>query len=113
LSVLTREQILAMADRKVELVPVPEWDGDVYLRVLTGTEVWEFQEHVSAKPDAVTFVARLLALCLCDERGAPLFTTDDLKALGDKSGVVLGRLYRVAMRLNRIGDQQVEIVKGN
>jgi hypothetical protein len=111
---LTREQILAASDLRTEPVPVPEWGGEVLVAVLPGAERWDFDVWVTKqKPESTEHVVRLLALCLVDEQGARLFTEDDVKALGAKSGVALARLFRVAMRLNAIGEAEVERLAGN
>ena len=39
MALLSKEQILKSDDLKSEIVAVPEWGGDVKVRVMTGTEL--------------------------------------------------------------------------
>lgn len=118
---LNRESILAAQDIKRERVPVPEWGGDVFVAVMPGADRWEYEVAADRARkraranghEANDDVTRLLATVLVDEQGARLFTEADVKALGEKSGVVLARLFRVAIRLNGIGDAEVERIEGN
>jgi hypothetical protein len=59
------------------------------------------------------YVTHLVALALVDEGGQRLFSDTDVVALGKKSGVALTRVFRAAMRLNAIGDTEVERLQGN
>lgn len=117
--ILSKEQILAAADLPRELVDVPEWGGQVYVSTMTGTQrdVWE-EELIAAKsPDRkanlANLRARLAAMTLVDEQGAALFTPADVEALGRKSARALDRVFTVALRLNRLGKNDVEELAGN
>ncbi len=111
---LNRDAILAADDLKRECVEVPEWGGRVYVRVMTGTErdEWERQILDSRGPDNKTNLsnarARLAILCACGEDGQRLFTDGDLEAVGDKSAAALERIFDAALKLNRIGEKDVD-----
>ncbi|MBI4800631.1 MAG: hypothetical protein HY794_18225 [Desulfarculus sp.] len=110
---LTKEQILAVQDLPSETVDVPEWGGGVVVRGLAaaarvawGGDAFETVDgQTRAKPD---FQAQLLVLCLVDAQGNRLFSDDDVPSLADKSSLVVGRLYDVAVRLSGIGTKAIE-----
>ena len=121
---LTRDQILARQDLPVEPIPVPAWGNSVvYVRGLSaaGRDAYEASlsktEGVGRKAKRVTDLsnvrAKLLARCLCDEQGAPLFTDADVEALGDKSAEALEPLIEAAQRLSGMTDNDIERLEGN
>lgn len=112
---LTRDQILAAQDRKFEDVDVPEWGGKVRVGTMTGAQRDAFEASlvVNGKADVSNARAKLVAVCLVNEKGAPLFSAADIDALGQKSSAALTRVADVARRLNRIGEDELEAAKGN
>ena len=115
-TILSREQILAAQDLASEEVSVPEWGGAVRVRMMTGAERDALGASLlgaDKKVDMSQYRIRLLAACLVDESGQPLFGPDEVGLLGAKSGVALDRVYRVAERLNDVGAGAVEAAQGN
>lgn len=104
---LTASQILAANDVKVEPVDVPEWGGTVYVRVLRGTDRDQFEEWINKEKDR-SVRCRFLVLTLCDEKGSLLFTPEQVAALGEKSGEVLGRVFDKAWDLNYLSPKKVD-----
>lgn len=123
MSLLNRDAILKADDLPRELVQVPEWGGEVWVRTLTGRERDSFEaETVLYKPrgdsqpnmDALHQTrARLVARACCDEQGARLFSDADVEALAAKSAAALDRLYEVAARLARLGAKDMEELQKN
>lgn len=115
MTLLTREQILEADDLKSEVVPVPEWKGSVRVRTMPGTVRDAYEVEASRDRDAAVANMRagLVARCIVNELGVQLFTARDIEALGKKSGVALDRVARVAQRLNRMSDKDIEELKGN
>ena len=114
--ILSREQILAAQDLASEEISVPEWGGTVRVRMMTGAErdaLGATLLGADKKVDMSQYRIRLLAACLVDEAGQPLFGPDEVGLLGAKSGVALDRVYRVAERLNDVGAGAVEAAQGN
>ncbi len=113
---LTREQILQVDDIKTEIVPVPEWDGEVVVRTMTGTDrdIWD---NLLYKEGKVNFLdntrARLLACTIIDEDDNLVFSEDDIVALGKKSSLALNRIFDVAKRLNGLGSDNIEDLEKN
>lgn len=98
-NVLSAEAILTADDLKKKTVHVPEWDGDVIVRELTGTELdsWEAAQvrHVGDKvePNPIGTRARLVIRALIDENGKRLFKDSEAMKLSEKNGDVLDRLF--------------------
>lgn len=117
--ILTRDAILQAEDLPRELVEVPEWGGAVYVRSLTGTErdAFEFsiveQRGRSAKMNLRNIRAKLVAVSVVDEDGNRLFTDSDVKVLGQKSAMVLDRLFAAAQRLSGLRNEDVEELAKN
>jgi hypothetical protein len=114
---LSKTEILNANDVKVQLVRVPEWGGDVYVRVLSGTERDKFEQSLRDKNGKVSnlndYRARFAALVISDEKGTPLFQLADVHALGMKSSVALNRIVEAAQALNAVTDDEVEELTKN
>jgi len=57
--------------------------------------------------------AKLVAKCLCDEKGERLFAETDIPQLGEKSAAVLDRLFSECMKLNRFSKEDVDDLAKN
>lgn len=116
---LTREQILGATDIITEVVPVPEWGGEVLVRSLSGAERDRFEASivdVRGKRRSVNLLnvrARLVALAIVDESGQQVFRAGDVEALGAKSAAALSRVFDAAQRLSGLSDDDVEELKKN
>ena len=104
---LDRKSILAADDVRKEKIAVPEWGGDVFLRVLTGTDRDRFEESYSEQK-MKAFRIRFLLLALCDEAGQRLFADDEGDVLGKKSSVVINRLFEAGWKLNAFTQEAVD-----
>ena len=112
---LTLSEILNAEDDKLHCVTVPEWGGDVYIKVISGTQRDAYENHLlkCMKGDRLVenrgLKIALLRLALCDQQGKLLIQTDkDAKALGDKAAPVLQRLFEKSQRINGLGDEAVD-----
>jgi hypothetical protein len=111
---LSKAAILSADDKRSITVDVPEWGGDVVLRVMTGSERDKFEsEFVGDKKNVADVRAKLVAKCLVDDRGDRLFTDAEVAELGTKSAAVLDRLFRECMKLNRFSKDDVDELAGN
>jgi len=100
-----RSAILACDDRPYE--DVEEWGQPLRIRGLDGAGAERFSLYVEAAGDGVpsNMMAHLLVLCLEDPAtGERIFTDDDVDELARKSGLTLGKLFRIARRLSGLGD---------
>jgi hypothetical protein len=120
-SYLTRDAILRADNLKTEEVHVPEWSdpasgSDVVLvRELRGRERDEWEASLAVQrgrqmvPDVANMRAKLAARCIIDpDSREPLFTQQDVAALGELSAAALDRVFEVASRLSGLGDSAVE-----
>lgn len=89
---LSKAAILACEDKNIITVSVPEWGGDVGIRVLNGRERSMFEAIFQEKASDL-FKVKFVACSLCDEKGCRLFSDDEVEALAEKSGSVIARLF--------------------
>jgi hypothetical protein len=113
MALLNKEQVLAAQDLHYEVVLVPEWDGELRLRSMTGAErdLYEqsfFTARADEKAPVPNVRARLVAFCAVDEAGNRMFSDADVEALGAKSARALERVYQVATKLNAVTDKDIE-----
>lgn len=102
---LTREQILAARkDRKPQRLEVPEWGGEVYIRVLSARDQAELSEDT--KPTEIP--VKVILHCLVDEEGARIFTDDDMDALWAEDFPVIMRVFGAAAKLNGLSTAELD-----
>jgi hypothetical protein len=114
---LTGEQILKADDvGKLEKVEVPEWGGEVYVKVMNGQsrDRWELSTSKAIEsPGTANIRASLVAACACDENGKRLFSDGQVAAIGQKSAIALDRVYEVAKDINQLEDKDIEELEKN
>ena len=116
---LTKEAILSKDDLVKELVSVPEWGGDVYVRCLTGTERDDFESSLVSKKgksqdtNFKNLRAKLVALTVVDESGVRIFDDTDIPALGKKNAAALDRLFDKAQELSGFKKEDIEDLTKN
>lgn len=117
---LSKEAILAASDLKMKTIPVPEWGGEVCIRVMTGAERDAYAQELhrrktaaSGAPPGVGLNPLLVSFCVCDETGKPLFTLEDTTALGAKNWAVLERVAEEIAKHNWITAEAVERAEKN
>lgn len=121
--ILDKSAIMAADDMKRELVEVPEWGGSVYVRMLSGAERDSYEasmlkygpdgKPVKGQYNMENVRARLVGLCLCDEKGVRLFEDAEIEALGRKSAAALSRVSAVAQKLNGLDTESVAAAEKN
>ena len=97
---LTAADIEGCVDLPVELVSVPEWDGDVYVRSISAAERERWEKRIGEDSEGDKIYAGFAALVLCDEAGNRLFSQDKVEFLGRKSSAALKRIFDAGRRLN-------------
>jgi len=115
MAILSREAILKADDLKQETVKVPEWGGEVIISTMTGAarDAWE-QTIVKDKGiNLENLRARLVAATAVDEKGDRLFTEKDAESLGKKASSALDRCVKVAQRLNRLTENELQELTKN
>lgn len=123
--ILTRKDIEAAKSfsRRVETVSVPEWGGDVIIRTMSGTERDAYEAEIvgnktgkDRRLNLQNIRAKLIARCLVDEEGAPLYKwhdPSDIGALGDMDARGLDTVFKACQRLNGLTDDDVDELMGN
>ena len=124
-SYLGRDAILKAAALKTEEVRVPEWadpgtGADVVLvREMRGRERDEWEASLAVQrgnqmvPDSANARAKLAARSIVGEDGEPLFTQQDVAALGELSAAALDRVWDVACRLSGLNQGALEELAKN
>lgn len=112
---LSKADILGADDLPREEVPVPEWQGTVFVRTMTGEERDGFEQSIidGEKRKLDNIRAKLAALTVVDENGERLFEEGDIAELGKKSAAALDRVFAVAQRLNGLTGEDVESLAKN
>ena len=110
---LDRAAILAAKDVTVEAVPVPEWGGQIHVRSFDGATRARLLKPVSDGGQMPTdWMEQIIVATACDAAGALLFTKEDIPAVGQKSALVLERIFETAITLNGLTNSSVEAQKG-
>lgn len=112
---LTRDQILAANDVNLLKINVPEWGGDVYIRVMTVGERDAYENEWQRKKDTGVddFRTKFLVRCLVDDKGNRLFDNGDVQRLAEKSARVMNRVWLAAMEHNNLSDASIEELAKN
>ena len=125
MTVLSRDAIIDVDDLPRELVPVPEWGGDVFVRSLTAAErdaynnsLFRVQPRKGGRDPEISYhpenaTARLVVLTVVGEDGKRLFKDGDLDKVARKNAKALERLAAVARRLSGIDEESQAELLGN
>jgi hypothetical protein len=102
---LTREQILAARkDRKPHRYEVPEWGGDVFIRVLSAAD----QMLLSDEADPKNTFVKVLLYSLVDEEGERLFSDADFDELVQEDWPVIMRVFAESAHLNGLSTKELD-----
>lgn len=115
MAALTKDQIVAANDSGLLKVSVPEWGGDVFIRVMTVGERDAYEREWIGKRESgiENFRAKFLARCLCDESGKRLFTDEEVGLLAEKNARTCSMLWTKAMNHNAITNEDVNELAKN
>jgi|SRR5690349_767393 len=111
---LTRDAIAEADDVEYDVVPCPEWGGDVRLKSIRGTQRDAYEQSLIVEKSGSRSMnlrnarAKLIVLCAVDEAGRLLFTADDLNMLGRKNAKPLDRLFDACRKLAGLSDDDVD-----
>ena len=112
---LSKEQILNSKDIKTIELSVPEWGGVVKIQTMTGEARQQFQEALNVPKGKLpkNMMEALLVACLVDDRGGPLFSSEDVAELAKKSSIVIQKVWESAADLNGLTDKSVKALEKN
>ncbi len=109
-----RQKILASDDLTRQPLHIPEWDTDVYLRVLTLRERQQLARlSRESENNAVEVSARVCIMCMVDEHGAKVFEDSDVELLLDKNGAIVERITGEILTLNGLNETAVDEAEKN
>lgn len=101
---MNKEQLFAALEAEVKAVEVKAVNALLYFKVLTGRARDEFQALIaSGDKTASHFEAAIVAATVVDESGTPVFSSEDVAALRDKSAGAVSEIAKVALDVNKIG----------
>lgn len=112
-----RERIKAANVRKPLKVHVKEWNLDVYVRVMSVGERddWELA-WIDIRNKGVekfrNFRAFYLVRTLCDENGERIWKDDETDEVATLDGSVMGELFDVAQKHNKLSEADVVELAG-
>lgn len=84
--------------------PVETPAGTAYVRTITVGE----KDRLELEDKGVSFRARLLVLCVCDEGGAPVFRAGDAHRIADYPLHIVEPLVEAALRVNKFSKEDVD-----
>ena len=113
-STLLSAAAIKAAKLRYEDVEVPEWGGTVRIQQMSALESMEFSEEAAElkkKHNRSVGLYLMLVYSARDEQGQRIFAVDDIPFLMEKGIAVLNRLQMIALRLNRSGVEEKEVLK--
>lgn len=116
----------AQAKPRIERVYIEEWLCDAIVRVMTGAERDAYEAEITGTRmpgkgqtrvlNLSNIRARLVARCLIDDNGDPLYDwrkPADLDELGKTDAAILDRIFTAASQLNGITEKDIEELAKN
>ena len=116
---MNRDKFFGTAKPQAVSVPMPETgEGEsVLVWPLTAKEWTAFQaaQQTNGKPNKLADLVRerLVVACVRDESGQPLFTVDDISALGEMPAGMIERIVNAALKLIGITGADAETFAKN
>ena len=112
---LSRTSIFASSANAIRRVDTPELGGSVYVRSIRASEFNTMRAMLmrngQVKEDEV--MARLVTLAACDDKGKRIFTDADWQKVNNIPLASVLRIFRAAMKLNNLTDDDVEEIAKN
>ncbi len=107
---LTRAQILASrGDRKPVRLEVPEWGGEVFVRVMSAKDQAALSEDVKASELPI----KVILHCLVDEKGQRILSDDDFEALFEEDFPIIMKVFAFVARLNGLSSKELDEAMAN
>lgn len=116
MAILSKEAIRKVRDCKVVEVEMPEWDGSVCLKSMSGKERVEMVNLLNGKKkedvtpeDGFKSQFSILSVCIVNEDGTRMFDTGDEagEAFGDKSFASIDHLFAEALKVSGLNPEAV------
>ncbi len=106
MSMLTRDQILAAKDYSTSIVDMTEeWGGEIKLKALSLKQQVEYEALRENMEESIMY----LVMCSCvDEQGNQIFNKDDIEALTNKDAQAILKVFKEALLLNTVKQDDIE-----
>ncbi len=115
---LSVQEIINSNDVKITKLEVKEWNGEIGLKEMNGSQREKFENILAKNTDKngrmVDFTnlrSTLLIQVICDEDGKCLFTRDSMSKLNEKNAEVLNYIFEKALTLNGLDKTSKDIEK--
>lgn len=110
---LSKQDILAVNDRKPQTIDVPEWGGQVIVMPMSGKDRLTFELMVSSEKQltSIGVYSQILVRCLVNDNGIRLFNDDEIDLISQKNAAVLTRLAPIAQRLSGLAPDDIDDAK--
>lgn len=116
--ILGRDELLSGASFKKELVPVPELDGEIYIRDMGAPGVLAFNARAKdlqagdklTPETSIKLMTLILSLSICDESGRLLFSEADVESLANNNLEMLSRLASKALQISGVGVSTINTI---
>lgn len=89
-------------------VPVPQWGGDVRIRVLNAGQQIEFADALADADKSKYLAFHMIVACVVDEDGAQLFDHDSYEWLKQQDPEAIALLFKEILELNKLNEGAVE-----
>lgn len=127
---MTRDQILGTPKAglyEVDLSDIPGW-GKVLIKDLTANERDRIEQSCVVERLVVGkggkrkirkdmtmegLRSKYVAVCVVDESGAPLFSQEDVRALGALNAKAIDRIFTTVKERNGLSDEDLEVYAEN
>jgi hypothetical protein len=118
LTILNRDAIRNKKDVQIKRLEIPEWDGVVYIRSISGRERDDIEcifadENQELSEKLRNMRARMAVLSVCDNEGNRLFTLQDMEWLGEKNANALNKIFTEARALSGFSKSDIKELEGN
>lgn len=116
MTILNREQLEKLNDRKIITLHVSEWEQDVCLGSLSVEDTLKFERAVREEEETQdNVITKYVALSLVDEKGEKLFPDlkEGMQILGKKSTAAILQIFQEAQKLNSMEEGDIEKLAKN
>ncbi len=120
MSKLNKSQILGVDTLRTMEIEVPEWNGTIAVRELTGAkrDIYEgiMLRSVNSAGNVTSLKglrAKLIVMSVIDDEGNLMFTDKDLDAITSKSGYVIDRISEQLTTFNHLKEEAAKDDEGN
>jgi len=100
-----RDKILKTSNLKNKAHAVPAWDTTVYLKTFSLQDAEDFARSGDSDSDT-EFLAKGLILGLLDEKGAPIFSREDINEVVKLDNKVCLELFTAISAHNRVNEDE-------